>query len=1763
MENVIFSPSIFKFNDVLIASHPIDFNFSVTNNRNDSIYIDFGSISTDNHWFTETNESFELQKKTGFELFFHMKKLSMMNLPPNSTRQISFNLIPNLCCSNFPDSFSFPVYVSNDSIPDASDQPTLIEIPIEIHFTEISFKISPRNLFLNECCKGQKQTKEFMIKNRCSHKLPIMIYPPDNISVITPDLPNYIEINPQETVTLTISHTPSEIGQFNYTILFDCILSSKIKPQEMKLMVSVSPPVIPPDFPIITPENSLLEFGEIYAGIFSSKSITITNTGDTTYDLHISGVLDIFESECKSPSQLLFQSAITSSNSQKELSIKLPPHSGITVFIKYFPSFHLTADTQSFEHRTFMIALTFYNSKTHSSYYRKIKCKSLICHSMITATPTTIDFGDTFVGRTDQTASIQINNLSPLPARVRILTSARSLVVPPGELIIPASSNSKFVVQFYPKRINPDYNSTIIITNKNNSSNEIHISVQAIIVAAASESLHSMCYSLYNDGVHLTSLDLRNCATNYPMLKSFIIKNKTASPLNIRLSSSTDEISFYAENDSVQSESSTDFTISQFPVNSSSQISSIDTIQLLTNSVSITSLKQLEPYLKSNSEFFSNAFSFLDTNTEEAVVQHFALIEKYVKDLINDPSMTKLNDQELQIPPQERIEVFVLLIPNLNTLLWKHRIEKLSIVLLNLPIEIQMQEQKKNPKDLKPLEIPVIFNEATSASFVSSHSLSFGTIQRNNVYQRKLYIMNESALPLLFNFKSAEVLFKTKKTGVVLPFGSISAPFSLCPKIDGEMLEKIFVQNILNPNEQQEVQIRGTVYKRSNFIVNPISIDFGNVYLGQSSTKFLVFVTNTSSADNEFNFSHFHREELQCKPLITFQLKNSDSRRLNESMRIQVEKMEQKVRCLQRKKKAAYAERLQVLIENLKSGQIQNDGNAQLKHMMNTKYMDRFTFHAAPLQMICVELQLIPSLKSGKRSLLVDCEIEGSILIYEKGKTETQKAIHYRAHLSQQVNKFLHDNSLVNSNNSSIVFDPASVVINDIQVQVCKSVEITVKNNSNEVQNYWISSDSTYHCIISVPKSEGSIKPKEEEIIRVDIFCTLPGDMKRSITFTTETTTLVIPFQIHAEYQKLLVFTDLLTTPMEIDFGYFPLSSLQIVEQRTSFTICNPSFVPLYVKIINNDENDIVVYEQDPREPLNLPFLMNPKTTVIMNVMMKPEIDPVPYLKYKTKTIDATLTIETFQTIDEANGSSPCLSLDVIKVKAKIGRVGLFLSDYVMDFGTVKKQQPVEMTFTVKNKSSRIPIDVMITCFQGLSVDQPVFHLEGRRIIQNHVSTPLSMMPMKLTDSSSNLMSETSSTINMDDSNKKNNENLSNYKEIKLKFTPSNDGLNESKITFSINGLPSYSKSCNVVAFVDPGVLQTDLPVNEKNQYYLDVGKIYVNNGHPVPKFTNVSFTNVSNISLSFSFMGRRYYLPTKKQQTINFDFPPSNYEFNPDETNINYRLTAKSLTTQRILAVIDVIGEFVVSLGTISQDSVCLGQFGEFNNFEYDDQSVSIMNKSDIPLIIQPSCKPPLLTLPTDKLDPIQPNDKLDFRLIPNIDQLKTAEGTQNVVLSFVNQNNIKNVMKVSVVFEILSSVLQFGRIVDSQGIKKVVLHKFTAFSVPDEESETGTVDTYIANSWFTVLNRRNSECSIQIDVEVLLPDLVSIDVLSRKTEMKVTEVDLQPNEISEIRVKANLKKLKGFDKKAEYEFANLIFKPNDADRIIVQVVYNYSDSN
>ena len=1962
---IFFNPPLFDFGIVPVSDHPLSFSSKITNITNNLIVLKFDSISTDSLWFTGSNKITNEQRKSGFNIFNYSKPISDFILMPNESKNVFCTIVPSkINRYTLPLKIPLPVHVfqkkeKDESINDNESKQLFVsetsiieggsyisilnyekEITVSVSVTAPHFKVSPKILFLDDCIVNSSQTAKFSIKNKSKFPISIIIYPPPFIEIITPKYPNYIKINSCETVTLSLTHTPQKVGQFDHKIAFDCIESTN-SPKILHLMTSVSPVEIPPNFPTIKfkSKNSILDFGEIHSGQHVEDSFVISNDSDTTYDVLIAGIIDIFSPIISENDNVQLNNSFSSINtmnssvdfsyvaqsenalsasstanisgsapsaslanphstiagsvantensflsyvlkeqlkigSSKELQFKtllssqfdsklkitLHPHSSMPIFVGYQPVFNLSVNSDVFDRRKFMITLVFNGTKT---YYRHIKCRAVVCNSQIKIEPSVIHLGDVVAGTLSQTGVVQISNISPLKTTVKIQSSVKALITTPNQIDISPKSTINYAFSFYPKKVNPEFSGTITFSNINNSNNEVRLTVEAAVIATASESQHSMSYSIHSGSRHLTYLDFNFVPQNFISARTFILKNKLKTPLVIKFtSSSPDELFLYYDEkydmklkrtSSSSSISNNNTDQSASAANEKQTIDINDTNQtnsLLTPDSPLRSIYELAEYTKKYQSFYENQYVLAGIKyTDKQIVEHFETLLNQFEENITKRSLQNVEGSEIELPPSSRMELCAVLIPKGDkSYIWKRKQIEFSIEL--------------DPKITNvPRSFSIVYNTCESSSFLSSQNLNFGTIQVNTHSQYSLYLANESSIPLLFKLmldtKIPITFDQNKNYGIVSPFSSLVIPFSIAPKIDGKLLSSIVVRNILNINEERRIQLKGRVVRRSHFFIDPQEIDFGDVTAGTSSPKFLIFVTNTSSSENEFTFSNVPKEIYgnNVQPIISYQFKDIKTRLLTEKVKLQIEKLGCKLRCLQRKKKWEYAEQIQKVIDELSNTEIEST-SLQIKQL-GEKFMDSLIYKAEPLQLHCIEVQMIPIIIS-KKPLKEPENIEGVIMIYESGRVDSQKTVKYKARVVPQKKIQMSDVDI----DTGLLIEPSSITVDHVYIQETKRIELTIKNIEKNEENFWILSNSSDNAIITSQTNEGKLQPNESIKIPIDIYCSDSGVITKTITVASQNCWKEIPITINASYRPIL---QLSTT--KIDFGQIQLTSLQSIVKRTSMTITNISDIVLFV-VVSHNVSFLSIYENDPEEPQFKPLRLDINSSITINILFKPQLEIEMYRKYKTLVVDSFIDVKAYDIKEEAenslNDSHSVITAPYFKVSVpvlgRIGRIGLRPSQKIIDFGSLNNQESVEGKMSIKNRSSKLNVDVVTSPTQGIIVEPSNFSLKGHQEL-----------------------------------------------ELTVKFRPSSWGVNEGFIYFSTsmqqqlqNG---YQKKVIITSFVDPKIIEVDTDNEHKNITKIALGKIYLQaDGTPVPKSVSMYIRNVSRhpTTILIPKIEKKYMIRAKEETSIGFQFPfktmnlldmneindaknsekndrsnkkdPSKIfssssvitaaktalqiaetlvESNSDEvveeeeenlehnislkdntklstskTNINtnsnsnlqsvllkpeqsifsYNLLFISAATKKLVKIIKIEGEFVVSVGSLAMDTISLGRFGSFNNWTVEStssNSIIIHNHSNIDLYMNST----ILThsndfnsIPTsqssttcclkipNQIGPIPPNSDYQVKVEPIIEMMKNVhiEGPQSNLILFTNTNNHDNKLKLTVNYDVRDFFIQVDRA--KRGSNKnefiVSLHKFTEIVVnqkdvnekelndiinvnnkessnesiaTEDENDNEIVTTYVASCWFSITNLLDREVTIEVNpkIEKSVSKYVKVDLFQRKTNLMLSSFEILPNEPFEISVKATKLKRK-WNSENGIVFAKLNFKAENSS-FIVSVVY------
>ena len=1750
---LLLEPSQLNFGIIPVSDHPVSREFKIINHSDNTMILKFKDVSSNFLWFTDFNSMTEAQRKTGFDIFYTGDKLESLLIKPQSTTDISCVILSSHLSSQFPINVKIPVFVidyipqaeedySDDDIDIDDDSQILLktETKLQINATlsSASFQIQPPHLFLNNCRLNESQTRTVSLINLCDAPLPIMIHPAEEISFITPSLPNFINLPPKKTVELTMTYTPSELGQFEHKIQFDCLLKTE-SPSYLKVLTAVSPSKIPVNFPIIHPANEQIDFGEIYAGKPVTTQILVENKSPTPYKIFVHSVFEYFlnmvsnvhssfttslgssttfDSLNSSEPTLFFRTA-SMPKPLYEVELLLEPKSSTAIQVEYTPSFNLRAKSSEFDQRSFMIMMQFTDMESQQVYYRLIQCSAQVCQSIITVSPTSVDFGDTVIANSTKTATITVNNNSPLPTTVKPDSGSRSFLFDHSTFDIKGNSSATFTFTFYPRRVNPEYNGRISFQNLNNAANVRVIPISAIVVAGLKESIHSTSYSLTMDFQPINYINFQNVISSYPAVKELSIKNKTKEPLSLTFNSSNPEnLRLYIDHS----------TGTQEKRNLISAQQSIKEIQLAEVSIITadkrpTTLKQLVETMRGNSAFFKDMYTLFPKYDGRALCEHFINQKKAYKDILASHTVQDITGTPIVIPPLTKQSIFVSLVPEKeqkDSNKWIHR-------RYNITINLNGEKQSIST----PLQLPVSFNVITAYSFISAHSLNFGNILTGSRSQKIILIANESLVPLPFVIEcEGPISIDKHPTGVILPLSSFNVPFTYAPLLDGQTKNFIRIINVFNDSEKQEIQIKANVEKRSNFFLHPLEIDFGTVTSGVCSDPIQLFITNTSAESNEFTFSHAKQDRDLCTPLLMFHIKKLSERKLTEAAELQIDKLQKKLIQLIRKGKKAKIIKNQRMIDDLSNTKIV-PSETKLKQL-DAKFMDRLVIQADPQQMDCIEVQLIPSTLG--RRLPMELDIEGSIIVYEKGKTETQKMIKYKAHIIPQPQRILDSNL-----SHSISVDPQSIDLGQVYVHDTIQRTLTVTNRSNTQQNFWFSANSSADAIITTNKTEVFLKYNESVELPFEVFIIQPGRLLKEISITTQTSSFKIPITGTCKYREVLKFTAL-DKEQSLDFGYIPLTSLTLIEERRSFGIQNITDSTVFVYLHNPKPGDLVIYENDPKIPIIRPFVLQPHQYININVLFRPVMDREIYRSYKSMIFDDNITATVFSSEEEAAAFSSkpverpdCIFTTSIGIKAVIGRIGLVLSDQEIQFGAVDQlNQMLQAKLQIKNRSSHIPLTVLASCSQGLSVSDYVINLSGKKEGKH-------------------------------------------TQELTVLFQPSAWGMNEATLRFTIPGSVSYSKAINVMAFADQNTMTTDLKKDDKGIDTFDIGGIYVENGKPIKKDFKFQLTNCTNQSIRFEMpeLKKKFFSRAKDVTTVKFDFPFSNVIYDEDEPTFNYRLTCTNLSTKAVIKIINLTGFFCVSTGAFDNEEVAFEQFGQINHWAHKEKTVTILNNSNIPLLLERSMEatpnnsaqnsqlalseyddetssmglidtsistsstnlaskdqePDYFIVP-QVIGPIPPLGTYTLKVEPNIDTLKNVEGVLETFIKYINKHNADNILYLNVLFNISASFVKFDHVnpLELAGNKSTVSQTISSFKEIEGE--------IVGGCWFGLTCTSDVETVVNLSVKAYdakakeaepkegEEPFLNFGLFIRSSGRAVNQLVLQPRERTEIRVKVTL---------------------------------------
>lgn len=171
---------------------------------------------------------------------------------------------------------------------------------------------------------------------------------------------------------------------------------------------------------------------------------------------------------------------------------------------------------------------------------RTLHCIAESCTSLISLhSSSRIDFGEVTVGAS-KTSTLAITNLSALSAKVEIAAISKVLSTNRNVIVIPPHETVEEKIEFFPRRINDNYEKQIFVRNLLNRANDQLVEIRSKNVDVYNLTLHSHLYRILTPSGS-NFLDFGSVVINSPTVRIVLFENLSLAPLLLELSASQPE----------------------------------------------------------------------------------------------------------------------------------------------------------------------------------------------------------------------------------------------------------------------------------------------------------------------------------------------------------------------------------------------------------------------------------------------------------------------------------------------------------------------------------------------------------------------------------------------------------------------------------------------------------------------------------------------------------------------------------------------------------------------------------------------------------------------------------------------------------------------------------------------------------------------------------------------------------------------------------------------------------------------------------------------------------------------------------------------------------------------------------------------------------------------------------------------------------------------------------------------------------------------
>jgi hypothetical protein len=464
-------------------------------------------------------------------------------------------------------------------------------------------------------------------------------------------------------------------------------------------------------------------------------------------------------------------------------------------------------------------------------------------------------------------------------------------------------------------------------------------------------------------------------------------------------------------------------------------------------------------------------------------------------------------------------------------------------------------------------------------------NINFGFVDKTERRTKRIVVRNKVEVPLLYSIKksgsiaSGDIIFSESRAGVIRGYGTREIEFVFDPSLPGPFQEKITIENVLNPENDQAVIVKAHIKQHDTFMIEALKASFGVCRVDYLPVAQSITISNTSKKlvrqfevrvnPDDLNFSNFNAE-------IWFAVEGDDDETsqkmlLSKEAEERIEQLEQKHKIATRKGQTEKISKIEEELKMLRSGKspsqigkldpvgdeiAEKTKDALIHKVKSTEHSIIFSINPrciklvkvyfkplskSPDRMVFPKLRRISSLNNNLTDNSEECSI--SVYINEKKNTDLLKTVVFKAYVcfdddvyEKMKNEFQilpEESNLINIPSPQMPFKEVKRAEPIGKAQTSMSVErpvidlgkvdlnelrdcyFVLSNQTDENINYIVSCKPEYKQFIKKLKTRGHLGPHELREISLSI-------QPRNVGL--ESTQLIIRSSINFEHHVTVTF---------------------------------------------------------------------------------------------------------------------------------------------------------------------------------------------------------------------------------------------------------------------------------------------------------------------------------------------------------------------------------------------------------------------------------------------------------------------------------------------------------------------------------------------------------------------------------------------------------------------------------------------------------------